>query len=253
MPPRLHVWLAGIRRRLLLFDFGPLAVVFLRLVAPPACCRVQNFQRSPQANSRDKNPPCPRLGYEGSGEGRRKFPICPLHNRTIRLVQTTKTAGTNRLTLACRLASSASPSEIRRRNAEMQSPVPKPPHLSDLLVHVNVNQPAGLAVCDPAPPKTTTEAFLAQKMVISRALERRFPSRPTRSCPSRFCSERGAGPPNRGCTALSPTGGRGGDCSLTPTSSPKNTLSAIERAGVEVDARFVDSGLPLGSLSERVR
>ncbi len=159
----------------------------------------------------------------------------------------------NRLTLACRLASSASPSEIRRRNAEMQSPVPKPPHLSDLLVHVNVNRPTGLAACDPAPPKTTTEAFLAQKMAVSRALERRFPARTTRSCPPRFCSEQGAGPPSRGCTALSRADGRGGDCSLTPTCSPKNTLSAIERAGVELDARFVDSGLRLGSLSERVR
>ena len=253
MPPRLHVSLAGIRRRLLLFDFGPLAVIFLRLVAPPACCRVQNIQRGPQANSRDKNPPCPRLGYEGSGEGRRKVPICPLHNRTIRLVQTTKNAGTNRLTIACRLASSASPSEIRRRNAEMQSPVPKPPHLSDLLVHVNVNQPAGLAVCDPAPPKTTIEAFLTQIMVVSRMLERRFPTRTTRSCPPRFRPERGAGPPKSGSVALSRAGGRGEVCSLTPTSSPKNTLSAIERAGVELDGRFVDSGLRLGSLSERVR
>jgi hypothetical protein len=75
-----------------LFAFLPF---FLRLVAPPAGFRVQNIQGGPQTNSRDKNPPCPRLGYEGSGEGRWKFPICPLHNRTIRLVQTTKIAGNN--------------------------------------------------------------------------------------------------------------------------------------------------------------
>jgi len=42
-------------------------------------------------------------------------------------------------TLAREPTSSANPSEIRRRNAEMQSPVPKPPHLSDLLVRVNVH------------------------------------------------------------------------------------------------------------------
>ena len=37
-----------------------------------------------------------------------------------------------------RFASSACPSEIRRRNAEMRSPIPKPPHLSDLPLGVNV-------------------------------------------------------------------------------------------------------------------
>ena len=40
--------------------------------------------------------------------------------------------------LVCNFASSAYPSEIRRRNAEMRSPIPKPPHLSDLPLGVNV-------------------------------------------------------------------------------------------------------------------
>ena len=134
----------------------------------------------------------------------------------------------------------------------MQSPVPKPPHLSDLLVHVNVNRPAGLAVFGSAPQKTTSEAFLAQKMVIPRAPESRLPARTTRPCPLRLCSVRGTGPPTRGRTSLSLAGDWRGDCSPTPTASPKNTLPAIERAGVELDARFVDSGLRLGTLSEQV-
>ena len=135
----------------------------------------------------------------------------------------------------------------------MQSPVPKPPHLSDLLVHVNVNQPAGLAVCEPAPPKMIAEAFLTQIVAVSKMLKRRFPARTTRFRPARFRSEPGARALKSGSVALSRAGGRGEGCSLTPTSSPKNTLSAIERTGVELDARFVDSGLRLGSLSERVR
>jgi hypothetical protein len=72
--------------------------------------------------SKTKVPPCPHLGLEGSGGGECCSPL------------TCEPAGTFNPQPA---HASAYPSEFRRRNAEMQSPVPKPPHLSDWPVRVN--------------------------------------------------------------------------------------------------------------------
>ena len=77
----------------------------------------------PLANSRDKTPRCPHRGDEGSGGGE-SF-VRPQAKRADSM-------------MPAQFASSASPSEIRRRNAEMQPLVPKPPHLSDLRGSVNV-------------------------------------------------------------------------------------------------------------------
>ena len=116
-------------------------------------------------------------------------------------MQTTKTAGINCSTFACRLASSASPSEIRRRNAEMQSPVPKPPHLSDLLAHVNVKALPSLACKNSSPEKRGIEAFLTRKMVIAEALGQALPPRPMGPCPACWPPEEGPKQGNQGGTA----------------------------------------------------
>jgi hypothetical protein len=81
----------------------------------------------PKAGSRGKDALCPRLEHEGSGGDNNDSPPLPI-------------ARTTAPRLVCSFASSACPSEIRRRNAEMRSPIPKPPHLSDLLVGVNVGR-----------------------------------------------------------------------------------------------------------------
>ena len=70
---------------------------------------------------------------------------------------------------------SAYPSEFRRRNAEMQSPVPKPPHLSDWPVRVNASRPSARIEPGPMPYLSIKVAFWTHLLGSGRSSPR--PSR----------------------------------------------------------------------------